>query len=139
MPEVAIRLAQLSEWERSYAHVLLYPPQPSAMLSLEGRQVSFSAKMYGVYLEEKRRQVSHGVPIAQSFLALWKLNFQNSGLLTAWHSSAGYSEKFHRKIQGALQFMRQHSSVQCLKAFVLQNSAVQPVVPQSSLQHGRLG
>ena len=35
--------------------------------SLEGRRVSFSAKMYGAYLAEKRHQVSHGVPIAESF------------------------------------------------------------------------
>ena len=69
MPEVAIRLAHLSEWERSYAHVLLYPPQPAAMLTVEGRQVSFSAKMYGAYLAEKRQQVCHHVPITESFLA----------------------------------------------------------------------
>ena len=68
MPEVAIRLAHLSEWERSYAHVLLYPPQPAAMLTLEGRQVSFSAKMYGAYLAEKRQQVCHHAPITESFL-----------------------------------------------------------------------
>ena len=68
MPEVAIRLEHFSEWERSYAHVLLYPPQPAAMLSLESRQVSFSAKMYGAYLEEKRQQVSHGVPIDENYV-----------------------------------------------------------------------
>ena len=68
IPEVAIRLAQLSEWERSYAHVLLYPPQPAAMLTLEARQSNFSTKMYGAYLAEKRQQISHGVPIPDRFL-----------------------------------------------------------------------
>ena len=47
LPEVAIRLAQLSEFERSYQQVLLYPPQPAAMVDYEGRQKNFSSKMYG--------------------------------------------------------------------------------------------
>ena len=47
IPEVAIRMAQLSEFERSYAHVLLFPPQPAAVLTLEDRKASFSARMYG--------------------------------------------------------------------------------------------
>ena len=38
LPEVAIRMASLSEFDRSYSHVLLYPPQPAAMTSIEGRQ-----------------------------------------------------------------------------------------------------
>ena len=58
IPEVAIRMAHLSEWERSYRHVLLYPPQPAAMLDVEARQGSFSAKMYGAYLAEQRQDVS---------------------------------------------------------------------------------
>ena len=61
-------MAQLSEWERSYTHVLLYPPQPFAMLSVEARQQSFRAKMYGTYLAEKQQQVACGVPIQESFL-----------------------------------------------------------------------
>jgi hypothetical protein len=65
IPEVAIRMAQLSEFERSYSHVLLYPPQPAAMLEHTGRQTNCSTKMYGIYLEEKRRS---GVPIAENFL-----------------------------------------------------------------------
>ena len=69
IPEVAIRLAHLSEWERSYTHVLLYPPQPAAMLTAESRQGNFSSKMYGAYLADQRQLVSHGAPIAQSFLA----------------------------------------------------------------------
>ena len=65
IPEVAIRMAQLSEFERSYSHVLLYPPQPAAMLEHTGRQTNFSTKMYGIYLQEKR---TSGLPIAENFL-----------------------------------------------------------------------
>ena len=38
-------MAQLSEFDRSYSHVLLYPPQPAAMVTYDGRQGNFSAKM----------------------------------------------------------------------------------------------
>ena len=64
-PEVAILMAQLPKFERSYSHVLLYPPQLAAMLEHAGRQTNFSTKMYGMYLQEKR---SPGVFIAESFL-----------------------------------------------------------------------
>ena len=76
IPEVAIRMAQLSEFERSFTHVLLYPPQPAAMLELEGRQGNFSARMYGAYVQEQRQQVSAGAPIRESFLV--------------WHRSRHY-------------------------------------------------
>ena len=46
IPEVAIRMAQLSEFERSYSHVLLYPPQPVAVVDYDGRQGDFSCMMY---------------------------------------------------------------------------------------------
>ena len=65
IPEVAIRMAQLSEFERSYSHVLLYPPQPAAMLEHAGRLTNFSTKMYGIYLQEKR---TSGLPISENFL-----------------------------------------------------------------------
>ncbi len=68
IPEVAIRLAQFSEFERSYTHVLLYPPQPVAMVEYDGRQGNFSAKMYGMYLEEKRLLIGTGEPVTESFL-----------------------------------------------------------------------
>ena len=68
IPEVAIRMAQLSEFERSYSHVLLYPPQPAAMVEYTGRQGNFTSKMYGFYLEEKRQQMAVGMPVAESFL-----------------------------------------------------------------------
>ena len=41
LPEVAIRMSQLSEFERSYSHVLLYPPQPGAMVSVDARKGNF--------------------------------------------------------------------------------------------------
>ena len=34
IPEIAIRMAQLPEFERSYSHALLYPPQPRQMVNL---------------------------------------------------------------------------------------------------------
>ena len=49
-------MGQLSEFERSYTHVLLYPPQPVEMLTIEGRRRNFSTRMYGIYLEEARSQ-----------------------------------------------------------------------------------
>ena len=58
IPEVAIRMASLPEFDRSYSHVLLYPPQPRAMVELEGRMANFSAKMYGIYLQEMRGLVA---------------------------------------------------------------------------------
>ena len=54
IPEVAIRMAQLPEMEKSYSHVLLYPPQPRAMVELSGRQGNFSGRMYGFYLQDNR-------------------------------------------------------------------------------------
>ena len=68
IPEVAIKMAQLSEFERSYSHVLLYPPQPAAMLEFDGRRGNFSAKMYGFYLEEQRRKLAADAPISENFL-----------------------------------------------------------------------
>ena len=61
-------MAQLPEFDRSYSHVLLYPPQPAAMVAFEGRKVNFSAKMYGFYLQEMRQLVAAGQPIRESFL-----------------------------------------------------------------------
>ena len=61
-------LAQMSEFERSYSHVLLYPPQPAAMLDFAGRQVNFTSKMYGFYLEDNRATVERGASVSESFL-----------------------------------------------------------------------
>ena len=61
-------MAQLSEFDRSYSHVLLYPPQPRHMVNLEGRVETFSAKMYGIYLQEMRGLVAVAGAIAVSFL-----------------------------------------------------------------------
>ena len=78
IPEVAIRMAQLSEFERSYTHVLLYPPQPAAMVDYDGRQGNFSAKMYGIYLAEKRLLRITGMPVTESFLEWHRLREYDS-------------------------------------------------------------
>ena len=68
IPEVAIRLAGVSEFERSCTQVLLYPPQPEAMQIFDDRQKSFSSKMYGQYLQVMRDDTNDGNVISQSFL-----------------------------------------------------------------------
>ena len=68
LPEVAIRMAHLSEFERSYVHVLLYPPQPAAVLDVEGRKGNFSQRMYGFYLREVQTQITAGIPVSETFL-----------------------------------------------------------------------
>ena len=62
IPEAAIRMAQLSEFDRSYSHVLLYPPQPRAMIAHEARLKNFSSRMYG------SQAFSHGYPFLFSFV-----------------------------------------------------------------------
>jgi len=87
LPEVAIRMAQLSEFERSYTHVLLYPPQPVDMVEHQGRRGNFSARTYGFYLQEKRSGVAAGIPVSESFLV--------------WHRSREYdSEKNSVRYRG---------------------------------------
>ena len=61
-------MASLSEFERSYSHTLLYPPQPELVRDLEGRQKSFSGKMYGFYVTEMRGMRDTERVIEQSFL-----------------------------------------------------------------------
>ena len=78
IPEVAIRMAQLSEFDRSYTHVLLYPPQPADMVSFDSRKNNFSTHMYGFYLQEMRHHHEAGNPPTQSFLA--------------WHRSREYDK-----------------------------------------------
>jgi len=68
IPEAAIRLAQLSEFERSYTHVLVYPPQPVDMKEFEKRKTNFTTRMYGFYLQEQRTQLENGLPVCQNFL-----------------------------------------------------------------------
>ena len=73
LPEVAIRMAQLSEFDRSYSHVLLFPPLPSLVLSVEERQKNFSSRMYGFYCAEMKGLlqaiVTPRVSLTQSFLS----------------------------------------------------------------------
>jgi hypothetical protein len=79
LPEVAIRMAQLPEFDRSYSHVLLYPPQPSSCLDYEGRQTNFSSKMYGFYLQEKKLERQADVAVSESFIT--------------WHRSREYDSE----------------------------------------------
>ena len=72
-------MAQLSELERSYTHVLPYPPQPARMVLLEERQCNFSTRMYGFYLQENRQEVAAGHPVCESFLV--------------WHRSREYDDQ----------------------------------------------
>jgi hypothetical protein len=67
IPEVAIRMASLPEFVRTYSHVLLYPPQPSECVSPLGRKRNFSTRMYGIYLSEMVTVVTAGEPIGESF------------------------------------------------------------------------
>ena len=67
IPEVAIRMASLSEFERSYSHVLLYPPPPSECVSLELRKRNFTTRMYGIYLGEVVTVVEAGHCVEESF------------------------------------------------------------------------
>ena len=79
IPEVAIRMAQLPEFDRSYTHVLLYPPRPVDMVEYQGRRDNFSTRMYGFYIHEKRSQVAAGIPVSENFLV--------------WHRSREYDNE----------------------------------------------
>ena len=61
-------MGQPSEFDRSYAHILLYPPQPVDMLTPESRRRNFSAKTYATYLEEMRGIHAVGHPLLENFL-----------------------------------------------------------------------
>ena len=66
-------MAQLPEFERSYTHVLLFPPQPAFVCTLEDRKSNFSARMYGFYCVEMQvlldaASSTREVSIGQSFL-----------------------------------------------------------------------
>ncbi len=79
-----MRMAQLPEFERSYSHVLLYPPQPRQMVNLEGRMENFSAKMYGIYLQEMRTLVAASGAIDVSFLA-WHRSRESAPKTSSYH------------------------------------------------------
>ena len=96
LPEVAIRMAQLSEFERSYSHVLLYPPQPAAMATYEGRRGNFSAKMYGFFLQEQRQHVAAEKPLAQSFL-VWHRDKEFDAATSSLKYRGGRNQQRHGK------------------------------------------
>ena len=49
------------------------------MVTFDGRQRSFSSKMYGFYVQEKRQEVAAGRSVCESFLA--------------WHRSREYDDE----------------------------------------------
>ena len=70
LPEAAIRLAGLQEWQKSYSHELLYPPLPVFIdLHRDDQDLNFSCKMYFYYLQEQSTRVDDSQPLALSFLA----------------------------------------------------------------------
>ena len=78
-----------SELEKSYAQVLLYPPQPAAVVDFEGRRVNFSAEMYVFYANEQRLTLEQrSLPIGQSFLVPSSHNSVRSLLRAPKYSTA---------------------------------------------------
>ena len=77
IPECAIRLAQYSEFDKSYSHELLFPPQPDAVASAldapqehgaGGHSGNFSWNMYAAYHREVLDHSTSNQPVMQSFL-----------------------------------------------------------------------
>ena len=98
LPEVAIRMAHLSEFDKSFSHVLLFPPQPVSVLEIEGRKKNFSARMYGFFSDECRRLISSGEPLGQNFLT--------------WHRSRQYDSQNDRISFRGGQHKRMHHDTQ---------------------------
>jgi hypothetical protein len=94
LPEVAIRMAQLSEFEKSFAIVLVYPPQPLAMRNFESRQTNFTSRMYGFYLQEKTQEIAEGRPVNESFLS-WHRSREYHTETQSVHFRGGQHNKKH--------------------------------------------
>ena len=95
IPEIAIRMAQLPEFEKSYSQVLLFPPQPAAMVDFSARQGgNFSAKMYGFYLQQNHIALDADVPIAESFL-VWHRSRQYDSQKECWVFRGGQHQRIH--------------------------------------------
>ena len=99
LPEVAIRMAQLPEFDRSYSHVLLYPPLPAQVLTFEQRQKNFSSKMYGFYCAAMKAVLEHSasrVCLSQSFLQWHRDKEYDAGSASVRHGGLRHQQK-HRK------------------------------------------
>ena len=101
LPEVAIRMAQLPEFERSYTHVLLYPPQPALVLTLEQRKTNFSGRMYGMYCAEmkgllKAASAEQQVSILQSFLQWHRDKEYDTTSGTLRHGGLRHQQKYRK-------------------------------------------
>ena len=103
IPEVAIRMASLSEFDRTYSHVLLYPPQPANCVSLEERKVNFSTRMYGIYAEEMRLLTAAGQPIPESFL-VWHRTREWDQLKQTCVYRAGGRDRFGKTLVVACRY-----------------------------------
>ena len=92
-------MAALTEFETSFSHTLLYPPQPLDMVDLAGRQRNFSSKMYGIFVREKAQQLPEH-PIRENFLA--------------WHREREYDN-----ISRGVQFRGGRHQQHCSKTLVV--------------------
>ena len=88
-------MAACTEFETSFSHTLLYPPQPADMLNLAGRQRNFSSKMYGIYAREKQQQLPER-PIGENFLA-WHREREYDPMLRSVHFRGGRRQQFRQK------------------------------------------
>ena len=96
--QVAIRMAHLPEFERSYSHVLLYPPQPAHMVDYDGRKTNFCTRMYGFYLQEMRDTIAAGGVLEESFLV--------------WHRSREYDKSCNGiSFRGGRNQQRHHKTL----------------------------
>ena len=99
-------MAHLSEFERSYVHVLLYPPQPAAVLDVEGRKGNFSQRMYGFYLREMQTQITAGIPVSETFL-VWACPGSGEGVVPTNKAAAMRLHKHCAWVNHCLSMWRQ--------------------------------
>ena len=104
IPEVAIRMASLPEFERSYSHVLLYPPQPKDCVTLDERKVNFSTRMYGIYLQEMRVLIAAGATMKESFLAWHRSREYDAESQTCSMRGGKHQQRYHKTMVVACRY-----------------------------------
>ena len=96
-------MAACTEFETSFSHTLLYPPQPGDMLNLAGRQRNFSSKMYGIYVREKAEQLPEH-PIRDNFLA-WHREREYDAMTRTVHFRGGrHQQHLHKTLVVACRY-----------------------------------
>ena len=95
IPEVAVRMASCTEFETSFAHTLLYPPQPRDMEDFQLRQRNFSCKMYGFYVREQEDRLPE-IPMRESFLA-WHREREYDALTRSVNFRGGRHQQHRQK------------------------------------------